>query len=257
MTLPLVSKKSVAAAAAAFAVSCTLSACSSDDTATTGGGLSTAATALEVATEKPGEVEEQHEGEPETSGEPTPKKSTDDKKDEGKNGDRAEQGDEQREERGGDSGQGGGNAAAPIPTLINPLEEGLEVPTFEPIAGGREGTEAERREMEAVVKKITNPESFAALTRVILDNSCAEVREPTLEQFERQGLTLDMVEQMLAAQEAQGNSIEIPKSEIRVTDVRVEGDRASATVYSKTSAGENEAVQLFAKEDGKWKVCSS
>ena len=238
MTLPFASKKSVAVAAAAVVMSCTLTACGSDSETTAGGGLSTAATAQGAANEAgentvaeepsaEGGESKASESKPTTSAEK--KNNGGEKKDEGRQEDQA------------------------IPTLINPLEDGLESPEFEPLAGGREGTEAERKEMEEVVTKISNPESFAKWTRVILDNSCADVREPAMEQFESQGLTLEMVEQ----QEAQGGAFDIPRSEITVSDVRVDGDRASATVHSKSNAGENESVQLFAKEDGKWKVCKN
>ena len=235
MTLPFASKKSVAVAAAAVVMSCTLTACGSDSETTAGGGLSTAATAQGAANEA-GEntVAEEPSAEAGESKASESKPTTSaEKKDEGKQEDQA------------------------IPTLINPLEDGLESPEFEPLAGGREGTEAERKEMEEVVTKISNPESFAKWTRVILDNSCADVREPAMEQFESQGLTLEMVEQIMEQQEAQGGAFDIPRSEITVSDVRVDGDRASATVHSKSNAGENESVQLFAKEDGKWKVCKN
>lgn len=249
MTLPITSKRSVSAAVAAFAMSYTLVACGAeDDTASSGGGLSTAATAPGEATLAEGASvagEPSNEGgDPENPAAAEPSAGAAD----GNNSNNRQQ------------NQGNGNDApadAAVPTLINPLEEGLEVPTFEPLASGREGTEAERREMEEMVTRITNPESFAKWTRVILDNSCAEVREPALEDFERQGLTIDMVEQIMAQQEAQSGSFEIPRAQITVSDVRVDGDRASATVFSKSSAGENESVQLFAKEDGRWKVCKN
>ena len=249
MTLPITSKKSVAAAVAAFALSSTLVACGAEnDTATSGGGLSTAATAPGAATVAEGtSVNGEPAEEGSDSGDSSGAKPT-------TNGADKKNGNDTQQNRGN-----GANAEedVAVPTLINPLEDGLEAPTYEPLANGREGTDAERREMEEVVNKITNPESFAKWTRVILDNSCAEVRDPALEEFERQGLTLDMVEQIMAQQEAQGGSFDIPKSQISVSDVRVDGDRASATVHSKSSAGENESVQLFAKEDGKWKVCKN
>ncbi|WP_141737370.1 hypothetical protein [Corynebacterium sp. HMSC29G08] len=245
MTLPLASKKSVAVAAAAVVLSCTLTACGSDSETTAGGGLSTAATAPGAANATDASVAEGPSAENETSKSSEAKPTTSagkkdrngEKKDEGNHGDQA------------------------IPTLINPLEDGLEEPTFEPLAGGREGTDAERREMQEVVTKIGNPESFAKWSRVIIENSCAAVREPAMEELERQGVTLDMMEEISAQQEAlaksNGEPLDLPRSEVSVSDVRVEGDRASATVHSKTNAGENESVMLFAKEDGKWKVCTN
>lgn len=235
--------KSVVGATAAVALSLTLVSCGSD-TETTGGGLSTAATAPGEATAAEGA----DNGAAPSSAEPAAHEA-DQAKDQAKGGANAD------------------NAAAPapnapqgdqaIPTIMNPLEDGFEVPTYEPVSGGRAGTAEEQREIEEVVRKVTNPESFAKWTRVILDNSCAAVREPALEEFEKQGLTLDMVEQIMAAQEQQGSPIEMPATEISVADVRVNGDRASATVTSKAAGNTSENVQLFAKEDGRWKVCNS
>ena len=74
-----------------------------------------------------------------------------------------------------------------------------------------------------------------------------------MQQFESQGLTLDMVEQIMRQQ---GEGIEVPRSEVSLSDVRVDGDRASATVTSNTPSGPTSQVQLFAKEDGRWKVCT-
>lgn len=234
--------KSVAGATAAVALSLTLVSCGSD-AETTGGGLSTAATASGEATV----ADAARDGATSAPAEPSAP---------------VEQGDEPK-----DGEKPADNAAAPapnapegdqaIPTIMNPLEEGFEVPTYQPVSGGRAGTAAEQREIEDVVRKVTNPESFAKWTRVILDNSCAAVREPALEEFEKQGLTLDMVEQIMAAQEQQGSAIEMPETEVSVADVRVNGDRASATVTSKAAGNTSENVQLFAKEDGRWKVCNS
>lgn len=235
--------KSVAGATAAVALSLTLVSCGSD-AETTGGGLSTAATAPGEATV----ADAARDAATSPAAEPAAP---------GDNGDA---------DAPKDGEKPADNAAAPapnaqgdqaIPTIMNPLEEGFEVPTYEPVAGGREGTAAERREIEEVVRKVTNPESFAKWTRVILDNSCASVREPALEEFEKQGLTLDMVEQIMAAQEEQGSAIEMPQTEVSVADVRIDGDRASATVTSNVAGNTSENVQLFAKEDGRWKVCNS
>lgn len=242
--------KSVAGATAAVAFSFALVSCGSD-AETTGGGLSTAATAPGEATIANGasDVTGAADGALTTPAEPV------------EPGQKAEGDAAQVEKPAANPAEPAPNGqqgnGQPAPSLINPLENGLDVPTYEPVSGGREGTAAERREIEDVVRKVTNPESFAKWTRVILDNSCAAVREPAMEEFEKQGLTLEMVEQIMAEQEKQGQAIDIPSTEISISDVRVNGDRASATVTS-TARGETASnVQLFAKEDGRWKVCNS
>lgn len=242
MTLPTTSLKNAAAGFTALAVTFTLAACGSEGE-TTGGGLSTAATAPGAATVAEGttapEAEASGSAAPGTSAAAT---ATTKPKASAAPGDR--------------DNQQGGQPDVAVPTLINPLEQGLEAPTFEPIEGGREGTEAERKEMEEVLRKVSNPDSFASWTRVILDNSCAAVREPALEEMERQGVTLEMVEQLLAQQEAMGDSITLPETKVSLTDVRVDGNRASGTASTSNASGNASAVQLFEKEDGRWKVCT-
>lgn len=151
----------------------------------------------------------------------------------------------------------GDAAAAPIPTIANPFGEGeIEVRTYEPIAGGQNGTDADRKEMEAAVHTITNPESMVTWTRTILDNSCAAVREPAMEEIRRQGLNLDVIEEIMRQDEKVNGPQPVPRTEVSLSDVRVDGDRASATVTAKDQEGTHTSVQLFAKEEGRWKVCT-
>lgn len=219
------------AAAAVVALAMSLTACGSDDE-TAGGGLSTAASAPNSA------ASEKNKGEKPAKEEP--KKDEKDKK---------KSDDKKQTDAQGEPGA--------IPTIANPFEDGeFAVPTFEPIEGGKEGTEAQRKEMEDVVRKVTNPESFEKWTRVILDNSCKKITEPALEEMERQGVSLEVIEQAARMQEEAGQAIEIPKTEISLSDVRVDGDHASATVKSNNSEGEKTQTQLFTHEDGRWKLCN-
>lgn len=159
-----------------------------------------------------------------------------------------------------DNKDSGTNAAAnqggngDVPTVSNPFGEGdIQAPTYQPIAGGKEGSEEDRRQIEEVSRAVTNPDSFAGWTRTILDNSCAAIRDPAMQQFESQGLTLDMVEEIM---KNQSGDVDIPKTDVSVSDVRVDGDRASATVTTTNSGGTASQVQLYAREDGRWKVCT-
>lgn len=255
MTLTTTTAKAAAATVAAIAMTLSLSACG-DKEETASGGLSTAATAPGAATadQAAGDTAETVAGEPtEANGEKSDNadKAKDEKKSEEKKDKKSEKTTTKKADNGGNA------AAAPVPTLANPFADGqIEAPTYQAISG-KEGSEADRKQIEEVVRKILNPESLTTWTRTILDNSCAAVREPAMKEFERQGLTLDSVEQMMKAQEQQGNALDIPKTDVKVSDVRVDGDRASATVTTNTSEGEASQVQLFAKEGGRWKVCNS
>ncbi|QYH19512.1 hypothetical protein JKI95_10765 [Corynebacterium aquatimens] len=256
MTLTTTSKKAAAASLTALALALSLSACGEkEDTAS--GGLSTAATAPGAATADvaAGETTDAVAAEETAAAEDTAK--AEESKD-GKESKEPKSSAAKTTSKAPANNQNPGAAAGgAVPTIANPFENGqVEIPTYEPITTGKEGSEADRKQMEDVVRKVTNPDSFATWTRTILDNSCAAVRQPALEEFERQGLTLDMVEQMMRAQEAQGGTINIPKTDVKVTDVRIDGNRASATVSTSNSEGNASQVQLFAKEDGRWKVCN-
>lgn len=237
--------KATAAAITACAMTFALSACGSDQETSAGGGLSTAATAPGAAdTAGDQTVVDAPEADGAAEGDEADAPAGNDKE--------KTDGAKRDSEKNSNNNSGGGAA---VPTIANPFGEGeIEVRTYEPIADGQEGSEADRREMEDVVRKVTNPDSFATWTRTILDNSCAAVREPAMEEFERQGLTLDMVEQIMAAQ---GESLDMPKTDVTVSDVRINGNRASATVTTSNSGGDATQVQLFAKEGGKWKVCTN
>ncbi len=247
MTLPTTPIKAAAATAAAIALTLTLGACGSKEE-TADGGLSTAASATIV----PG------------GGNNDENKDADGDKADGAAEDEATKdadGGEDATANGGSASRNGTNPAAAgggVQSIPNPFGDGpIEVRTYEPIPDGRTGTDADRREMEEVVRQVTNPESFPKWTRTILDNSCEAVRRPAMEEMQRQGLTLEMVEKLATAQEQQDGPIEIAQSDVKVSDVRVDGDRASASVTINNTEGEKTQVQLFSKEDGKWKVCTA
>lgn len=240
MTLTTTSMKAAAATVTAFALTLSLSACG-DQQDTASGGLSTAATAPGNATADAAAGDTSEAVESDATEAAASDKEKADKKD--KKEPSASSSAKAKESTKANPAPAGGAA---VPTIANPFENGqIEVPTYQPIANGQAGSEADRKQMEDVVRKVTNPESFSTWTRTILDNSCAAVREPALEEFERQGLTLDMVEQMMRAQEAQGGTINIPKTDVKVTDVRIDGNHASATVSTSNSEGDASQVQLF------------
>jgi len=240
VTLPSTSHKIAAATLSAFAMTMALTACGSDADTSANGGLATVESAPATSpaggsAAAEGENAQATEGEESKPVEP------------GQEGKKPE----------GEKPTDGNAAAAPIPTIANPFgEEEIEVRTYEPIAGGQDGSDADRKEMESVVHTITNPDSMVTWTRTILDNSCAAVRDPALEELSRQGLNLDVIEEVMRQDEKVNGPAPVPRAEVSVSDVRIDGGRASATVTSTDQEGTHTSVQLFAKEDGRWKVCT-
>ena len=84
----------------------------------------------------------------------------------------------------------------------------------------------------------------------------------TNEQLAAKGLTLEQAEQQFKVYEeaarAQGQPLpEPPRAQVTLSDVRVDGNKASATA-KVTSKGQTETtVQRFQRENGKWKVCNA
>lgn len=234
-------KQHMAVATAALALVFPLAACGSDDEGASG-GLSTAAeapsstSAAETSSDASAENTEDT-----TKTETTTKSSAKDKAQGG--------------EKAGNQAQQDNNGDQP-PTLVNPFENGIPQNTNQPLASGKEGSEKDRKEMEATARTVLNPGSFADWTPTILENSCKAVTEPMLEEIERQGMTLEQINEASRLAEEQGQGIELPKTEVSLTDVRVDGDRASGTLTAKSDQGEDTQTMIFQKEDGRWKLCN-
>ncbi|MCG7295429.1 hypothetical protein NUW87_05890 [Corynebacterium pilbarense] len=240
--MKLQTKKGLAVTTAALALVLPLTACGSDDEGTSG-GLSTAAEAPEASaanssTEASAEKSEKSEKSEKTSKTSEKEKKKEDKSDDKQKSNQAQGGEEQP------------------PTLVNPFENGMPENTNEPLANGEEGSEDDRREMEDTARAVLNPGSFADWTPTILENSCKAVTEPMLEELERQGMSLEQVQEASRLAEEQGQGIELPETEVSLDDVRIDGDRASASLTAKSEHGEETSTMIFQKEDGRWKLCN-
>ncbi|QPK82651.1 hypothetical protein G7Y29_07100 [Corynebacterium qintianiae] len=148
-------------------------------------------------------------------------------------------------------------AAAAGATLSNPFEDpNFQPPNHEPLQSGTAGTEADRQQMQDTMYASLNPPSPEKWTRVLLENSCRKVTEPAQEEMKRSGYTLDQIEQAARMQAQAGQGISLPKSDVSVTDVKIDGNRASANATVTNENGTDTQVQIFEREDGRWKLCS-
>ena len=241
----------IAACMAAAVLVLPLSACGSSDEGESG-GLSTAAEAAPADTDVDATASEKSD----KSEKKDDKKNKEDKDDAEKKDDKDDKEKDNKSSSKKPEQQGGGNEGEDAPTLANPFENGMPENTNQPIEGGEEGSDEDARQMEETGRAVLNPESFSGWTRTILDNSCKAVAEPMMEELERQGLTLEQVEEAGRVAEQQGQALEIPQSEVSISDVRVDGNRASANLTAKNDNGEETHVMIFEKEDGRWKLCN-
>lgn len=245
-TVKLQTKQSVALTAVALALVAPLTACGSDDEDSSD-GLSTAAEAPASASAANTSTEESADGadnaddtEEYTATETTTKRAAKDGASEGAGTDGAAQ---------------SGNAGQPA-TLANPFENGVPQNTNQPLPSGAAGSDEDRKQMEATARAVLNPGSLANWTPTILDNSCKAVSDQMMQELERQGLTLQQVEEASRLAEQQGQGLDMYETDVSISDVRVDGNRASASLTARSEKGEETSTMIFQKEDGRWKLCN-
>lgn len=241
MTLISTSRKSILAVC--LAAPLTLTAC--------GSGEDDGAVVSELATETNVITEAAPEGEP----------GEGDDKDKDKDKDKDGNPDE------GDPNNPDDPAAAGAPEpgaggVVNPFEDGnLPVVEVQPIEGGKAASQEDIAAMTKTMNNIYNPPGLVEWSRTIMNNSCKRVVDQTNAELQRKGTSLEKTEgemrQAVAAAERAGQPVPpIPPSQAKLTDVKVDGNVASATVTVTTQGQSETGVQRFARENGQWKVCN-
>lgn len=136
------------------------------------------------------------------------------------------------------------------PAPVDPLLDETYVEP-EPVQGGHAAADGERAEIEQLVRGIYEVETFHQLLRYVPENTCQEV---LVAQGGEQAMDLgNLPDQPLSQMPEYANAQPHVES---ITDVRVEGDRASAVVTA-VSAGQTETrTQRYLHEDGRWKFCA-
>ena len=240
-------KRATAIITVACAASLTLTGCGNSEEETGSSGLSTQAQApMETSTgTTPDTTDNETESESATEGGDSESAGENDS---GSNRGTPDRGrNDAADQRGG---QVGNQERRPAPAA--------EPGDFTPLESNDTGTDEDREQMTQAMNAVLNPPSFSAWTRTLIDNSCSEVADEARSQLEQSGFSLEQVEEAAREQESRGNAITVPASRVTLTDVRVDGDRASATARVSTDGAEDtEAVQRFAREDGRWKVCNA
>lgn len=94
-----------------------------------------------------------------------------------------------------------------------------------------------------------------------MDNSCKKVVDQTNQELASRGTSLEQTEhemqQAVDAAKAAGRPVPpVPKTDAKLSDVRVDGDIASATVTVTANGQTESGVQRFQREGGQWKVCN-
>lgn len=141
-------------------------------------------------------------------------------------------------------------AAAPAPQAEDPLlGELYQEP--DPVQGGANASDADRAEIDGLVRGMYQVDTFHQFLRYIPENTCNELvaAQGGAAAMDLAGVPDQPLNQWdyYVAAEPHITSVE---------DVRVEGDRASAVVTA-VSAGQAETrTQRYLREDGRWKFCN-
>lgn len=129
-------------------------------------------------------------------------------------------------------------------------EESPADPEPSPGTGGVAASEADRAEIESLVRGVYEVETFHQFVRYIPENTC---RENQTTQGGVDALDMGAVnDQRLADMPNYAAAAPYIES---VTDVRVDGDRASAVVTAVSNGQADTRTQRYLREDGRWKFC--
>ncbi|WJZ03103.1 hypothetical protein CFREI_09125 [Corynebacterium freiburgense] len=131
------------------------------------------------------------------------------------------------------------SAEAPPPTNV-------EIPQHAPIEGGSPASPEDAAAIQAMVNGMANPSTTRQFFGYMIDNTCRRALEA------QGGLGPQDLNQIPDA--------EIPPHQRptvnSVTDIKVDGDTASATVTSTAEGKQETFTMRMLREDGTWKMCN-
>ncbi|MDO4685131.1 MAG: hypothetical protein Q4A92_01170 [Corynebacterium sp.] len=128
--------------------------------------------------------------------------------------------------------------APPVPSV--------EIPQHAPIDGGSPASPEDAAAIQAMVNGMANPTTTRQFFGYMIDNTCRRALEA------QGGLGPQDLNQIPDA--------EIPPHQRptvnSVTDIKVDGDTASATVTSTAEGKQDTFTMRMLREDGAWKMCN-
>lgn len=228
MTLSLTLKKSLAFAA--LATPLTLVACGSNGDDTEAAAAKPSTVTSEASKKETTEASSEKETTEETT-----------KKDEAK--------DPKESEAKAAAGDGAAeNNAAGSDALVNPFENGdIEVAEPAPVEGAQPANEADSQAISGLVKGLYEQETMHSFLRYIPDHTCQRV----MDQNGGGDFSLDGVPDMPMNQMAGWSETHVSD----ISDIKVNGDQASAVVTVQTAEGPDTATQRYQREGGQWTFC--
>lgn len=156
-------------------------------------------------------------------------------------------------EAGTPAGARGGqdSTSDPDPGARSAATEGLTYVEAEPLSGGVAAGEGDRAEIEALVHGLYEADTLHEFLSYLPENTCREVTEapgaPGRPDFS------DLPDTPLA--ELPGYLDARPYVE-SVTDLRVDGNLASASITAVSAGQWDTSTQRYLREDGAWTFCN-
>lgn len=141
------------------------------------------------------------------------------------------------------------NEGAGSGELVNPFENGdIEVVEPAPVEGGQEANPQDREAIAGLVNGIYEQETMHGFLSYMPNHTCQRV----LDQAEGGEFSLQGVPDMPMNQMPGWSETHVSD----ISDIRVNGDQASAVVTVQTSEGPDSATQRFQREGGGWTFCN-
>lgn len=141
---------------------------------------------------------------------------------------------------------------APVetPVEIPPLPTDITIQPAAPVDGGRPADEAEAQQIGALVHSLEGATTLRAYFQNFLDNTCARVIDANGGRA-----AMDVNQFPEVPLEAIPNYANTRPTVNDISDIRVDGDTASASVTVTAGGQTQTSTMRFLNEGGAWKMC--
>lgn len=147
-------------------------------------------------------------------------------------------------------GEAGASDAPPLPENVTP--PALPTTTHQPVENGQPASPEDAKQIEGLVRGISNATTLRGYMAYIPDNTCKKVLDAN---GGKESLDIGQIPDVPL--QSYPDFANAKPTVDAVKDIKVSGDTASAEVTASTQAeGQQVATQRFAKENGKWVFCN-
>lgn len=147
-------------------------------------------------------------------------------------------------------GEAGASDTPPLPENVTP--PALPTTTHQPVENGQPASPEDAKQIEGLVRGISNATTLRGYMAYIPDNTCKKVLDAN---GGKESLDIGQIPDVPL--QSYPDFANAKPTVDAVKDIKVSGETASAEVTASTQAeGQQVATQRFAKENGKWVFCN-